>query len=595
MSKAVKDSHKISFFKVLFSILARYKEVKRSWKILSFLCLLYVAVMAVEPFFIKYIIDTLSSKIQAGNGVIDIVLLIGGWLIVTLFIMLIRVVYGTLLLNKNSDDWASSMINDVLEMVRLPLQYHINEQNGEKMKLIDRGAEAVWETGDLFLLEFVPYSILTLVLIVLGAWIHLPLTLVTISFLPFAILIARYFGLVAHTNQRIANKYWDKLFWRISDIFTNIALIKILAREDFERKYIKKLYDEAGAKQLKIRTYWLRNSSFGRILKIIPRIITLGASIYFFQTGQITFGTVFFFFSYTDTLYSPIYNIVEKYQQLMQSFAKYEQLQQVTSGKKEIDTGKKILKEINENISFNDVTFVYPNTTREVLRNINFEIQKWQKIALIGHTGSGKSTIVQLLMRFYEPTKGNITLDGKNVYDFTLKSYREHFWAVFQDTTLFNESISHNLLYVRDKITQKDIEEACKKANIWDFIERLPDGLDTEVGERGLKLSGGEKQRLAIARVILANPELLILDEATSALDTKTEKLVQKAFDNLMKGRTSIIIAHRLSTIQNVDCIYLLDKGKIVGSGNHEELYQSSSIYKEMVDLQKDGYIKEKE
>lgn len=212
MSEAVKDSHKISFFKVLFSILARYKEVKRSWKILSFLCLLYVAVMAVEPFFIKYIIDTLSSKIQAGNGVIDIVLLIGGWLIVTLFIMFIRIIYGTLLLNKNSDDWASSMINDVLEMVRLPLQYHINEQNGEKMKLIDRGAEAVWETGDLFLLEFVPYSILTLVLIVLGAWIHLPLTLVTISFLPFAILIARYFGLVAHTNQRIANKYWDKLF-----------------------------------------------------------------------------------------------------------------------------------------------------------------------------------------------------------------------------------------------------------------------------------------------------------------------------------------------------------------------------------------------
>ena len=196
-------------------------------------------------------------------------------------------------------------------------------------------------------------------------------------------------------------------------------------------------------------------------------------------------------------------------------------------------------------------------------------------------------------MRFYQATKGTILLDENDIYDFTLRSYREHFWAVFQDTTLFNESIRHNLLYVRDGVTESDIEEACKKANIWDFIERLPEGLDTEVGERGLKLSGGEKQRLAIARVILANPELLILDEATSALDTKTEKLVQKAFDNLMKGRTSIIIAHRLSTIQNVDCIYLLEKGKIVWSGNHEELYHSNPIYKEMVDLQKDGYLKE--
>ena len=163
-------------------------------------------------------------------------------------------------------------------------------------------------------------------------------------------------------------------------------------------------------------------------------------------------------------------------------------------------------------------------------------------------------------MRFYEPSSGSIEIDGINIYDFTLESYRSKFAAVFQDTTLFNETIRHNLEYVRDGITEKELEKACKEANILDFIESLPEKWETQVGERGLKLSGGEKQRIAIARAILANPEILILDEATSALDTKTERLVQDAFEHLMHGRTSIIIAHRLSTIQSVDTIYFMEK-----------------------------------
>ena len=586
---------KVPFTKVLFSILKRYKEVRKSWKLLTFLCLLYVGAMVIEPFFIKFIIDSLTNQLQSGIDYMSISLLIGAWLIVTLLIMGARALYGTALLNRNSNDWANSMIHDIMEMIRLPLHYHISEQNGEKMKLIDRGSEAVWETGDLFLLEFVPYALLSILLIIGWFFIHIPLTLACIAFLPFAFLIARYFWVIAHKNQKAANKLWDKLFGRINDTLTNISLIKILAREKHEKEYITKLYKEANDVQQKIRVYWLRNSSFWRILKIIPRIITLAFAIYLFGKWEITLGTLFFFFSYADTLYSPIYSIVEKYQQMMQSFAKFEELQKTLALEKEIDAGKKVLKWIWEKISFEKLSFTYPNTTREVLRNINFEIQKWQKIALVGHTGSGKSTIVQLLMRFYQASEWYVKIDGKNIYDFTLESYRKHFGAVFQDTTLFNESIRHNLEYVRTGITKTMIEEACKKANIWSFIESLPTWLDTEVWERWLKLSGGEKQRLAIARAILADPEVLILDEATSALDTKTERLVQKAFDNLMKGRTSIIIAHRLSTIQHVDCIYLLEKGKIIGQWSHDELYKVSPIYKEMVDLQKDGFLKEKE
>lgn len=194
-------------------------------------------------------------------------------------------------------------------------------------------------------------------------------------------------------------------------------------------------------------------------------------------------------------------------------------------------------------------------------------------------------------MRFYDYTYGSIKVDGKKIDSFSLESYRQRFASVFQDTTLFNESIRHNLEYVRDGITEKDLKKACKEANILDFIESLPDTWNTEVGERGLKLSGGEKQRIAIARAILADPDILILDEATSALDTETERLIQDSLEKLMEGRTSIIIAHRLSTIQHVDRIYMLDDGEVVAHGSHTELLKSSEKYRHLIALQHDGFV----
>lgn len=282
-------------------------------------------------------------------------------------------------------------------------------------------------------------------------------------------------------------------------------------------------------------------------------------------------------------------------QSSMRDIAYYEKAKEIFVMESEVDAWEKILTNITKNITLQNLSFSYPSSPREVLSCIDLEIKKWERIALIGHTGSGKSTIIQLLMRFYEPTKWKILIDGTDIYDYTLESYRSKFAAVFQDTTLFNESIRHNLEYVRDGITEDDMVRACREANILEFIESLPEKWETQVGERWLKLSGGEKQRIAIARAILADPEILILDEATSALDTKTEQLVQEAFDHLMEWRTSIIIAHRLSTIIGADTIYLMEKWEIVASGNHKELYKKSKEYKEMVDLQHDGIIGEDE
>lgn len=198
--------------------------------------------------------------------------------------------------------------------------------------------------------------------------------------------------------------------------------------------------------------------------------------------------------------------------------------------------------------------------------NVSFEIPKGSRVALVGHTGSGKSTIANLLLRFYEPSEGTVKIDGTDIRTFSLASYRAKFAAVFQDTTLFNDTLRANLEYVKDDVAFEEVRDACRKAEILDFIESLPEGFDTVVGERGLKLSGGEKQRISIARAIIADPDVLVLDEATSALDSRTETRIQKAFDVLMEGRTSLVIAHRLSTVIGSDKIFVIDSGRLVAS-----------------------------
>ncbi len=237
------------------------------------------------------------------------------------------------------------------------------------------------------------------------------------------------------------------------------------------------------------------------------------------------------------------------------------------------------------------MTFRYPETERSVLENVSLAVPKGARVALVGHTGSGKSTLANLLLRFYEPSEGRIRIDGTDIRDFSISTYRERFAAVFQDTTLFNDTLRANLEYVRDGVTFEEVREACRKAQMLDFIESLPEGFDTVVGERGLKLSGGEKQRVSIARAIIADPDVLVLDEATSALDSRTESKIQKAFDALMEGRTSFVIAHRLSTVIGSDIIFVVHSGRIADFGKHAELYRKSPVYRELVDAQKNGFF----
>jgi ABC-type multidrug transport system fused ATPase/permease subunit len=515
------------------------------------------------------------------------------WLFITIAAIGTRYLFAMILLKYQHADWNNFLIKSMKKMLLLPTEYHLGIQHGEKQKIIDRWAEAVWQAGDNLLLKVIPQICITIILIIIGFTIDIQMTLISLILLPISIWWVTWIWRIAHKNQRSANKLWDKAFGRIWDSLTNLNIIRIFARWDHEVDILSDRFQRAWNDQQNIRKLWVGFNSFGQAFVFVAKVFVLSIWIIFIYNWTMWLGTLLFFLAFADRIYGPIFSVFEAYQSMMLNIAHYEKVADIFSLSNEKDTWKIHLKTIRKSISFKNLSFSYPSSNREVLSGIDFEIKKWQRIALIGHTGSGKSTIIQLLMRFYEPDSGAILVDGSNIYDFTLESYRQKFAAVFQDTTLFNETIRHNLEYVRDHVSEAELKKACKEANILEFIESLPEKWETQVGERGLKLSGGEKQRIAIARAILADPEILILDEATSALDTKTEQLVQEAFDHLMKDRTSIIIAHRLSTIMNADVIYLMEKWKIIASWSHGELYDSSIEYKEMVDLQHNGIIEE--
>ena len=588
---------KINKVQILKSIFSHLHEVKKAkWKI-GGLMILYIVTISSEPYFYKILMDALERELKSPIGIVPqtIMITIIVWITITIAAIGTRYIFSVTLLNYQHRDWQYFLLNSMRKMLLLPIDYHLWIPHGEKQKIIDRWAEVVWAAWDNLLLKVLPQLCITLILIVVGLFISIEMTLVSIALLPISLYWVIWTWKKAHRNQRLADTLWDKAFWRIWDSFTNLNIIRIFARWGHEIDILSDRFDNAGKEQYRIRKLWGMFNSFGQAFVFVAKVFTLSVGTIFVYHGSIGLGTLLFFLAFVDRIYGPIFSVFEAYQNMMINIAKYEKIEAIFAMSDEKDTWIKELKKIKNSIQFKNLSFSYPSSEREVLSSIDLEVKKWERIALIWHTGSGKSTIIQLLMRFYEPSSGNILIDGKDIYDFTLGSYRSNFAAVFQDTTLFNETIRHNLEYVRDNISDKELKKACKEANILDFIESLPEKWETPVGERWLKLSGGEKQRIAIARAILANPEILILDEATSALDTKTEKLVQSAFDHLMEWRTSIIIAHRLSTIMNADCIYLMEKWKIVAKWNHTELYKNSPEYKEMVDLQHDGIVGEDE
>lgn len=473
-----------------------------------------------------------------------------------------------------------------LHLQKLPYSFYDKNETGQILSRL---------TNDLFdiseLAHHGPENIIicsiTIVVSFLYLWtINIPLTLIIFSCVPVLLLVSSFYrkkmrdafkerrvttaGINAATESSITGIRVTKAFNQSEKEFE-----KFEKNNNLFVKSCKKAYHAMG----------LFHSSSRFITDVFNVLIIIAGGI-FLHLGQISFGDYTTFIVSVNVFINPVTTLIgfmEQFQNGASGFARFVEIMDEKPEKE--NDGAKVLQNVKGEITLKNVTFNYEQSDT-VLNNISLSIKEGQKLALVGHSGGGKTTICHLIPAFYRVNSGEVLIDGVNVNDITFKSLRDNIGIVQQDVFLFNGTIKENILYGNPNATDSEVVAAAKRANVHDFVMSLKDGYDTEIGERGVRLSGGQKQRLSIARVFLKNPAILILDEATSALDNTTEILIQDALDELCKGRTTIIVAHRLSTVKNADEIAVIDGGKVVEKGTHEELLSMNGIYKNLYSLQ---------
>ncbi len=479
-------------------------------------------------------------------------------------------------------------LNMFKHLHNLSLEFHLNRQTGALAKYIDRGTKGID-----FLLRYVLFSTVPtffeiflvsgILFYLYGPW-YAVITLTTISF---------YFYLTFQITEwrnefrKRMNKADNEVSTKMVDSLLNFETVKYFNNEKFEFDRLDKSLEdyELAANQSRHSLSLLNIAQTFIITTGITLMLVMSA--YGIKTGDIDVGGFVVINAYMLQLYQPLNWLGSVYREIRQSLTDMENmfsLLEISPTTQDV-FGKMPQSDITE-IKFDNVSFDY-NIRRTIIKNISFVVPNGKKVAIVGPTGAGKSTISRLLFKFYEPKAGVIYINNININKISQESLREIIGVVPQDTVLFNDTIYYNIAFGKTGASKEEVISAAKNADIHDFISILPDGYQTIVGERGLKLSGGEKQRVAIARTILKNPKIFFFDEATSALDTSTEKEIQKNLENISKNKTTLIIAHRLSTAANADQIIVLDKGVIIEQGTHESLLLHKGKYFEMWEKQK--------
>lgn len=413
------------------------------------------------------------------------------------------------------------------------------------------------------------------------------LAIFSVLFLP---LVALLIGNIVKRLRHPARTNQKRMGEMVSTLDESLSGIKVIKSYN-ATEYIKQKYYDISADLARLTLSMARRQQLASPMSEFLGITAVGVILVFGGTlvsrGALDPGGFIAFVAIFSQITRPVRTFIDQFANINQGIAAGERIFSIIDTKPEIEDkpDARELKGLRDKIEFRHVHFSYDGT-REVIDDISFEIRRGQTVALVGPSGGGKSTLSELLPRFYDPTSGEILIDGISLRDYTQESIRAHMSVVAQDTVLFNDTIEGNIAMGRPSATHEEIVEAAKVANADSFIRECPEGYDTNIGDRGVKLSGGQRQLLSIARAVLKNPEILILDEATSALDTESEKLVQDALNNLLKGRTSVVIAHRLSTIHNADKIIVVDHGRIAEEGTHAELMARNGIYAKLIEMQ---------
>ena len=572
-------------FKLLIPYITRYK-----WRALLALLLMAGAKLANVgvPLVLKDVVDSLDPT-QAVLVVPAFLLLAYGLLrfLTTLFGELRDVVFARVIQN--------TMRSTALEVFRLlhklSLRFHLDRQTGGLSRDIERGV-----AGIRFLMNFMLFNILptlfeiALVISILLKRFDARFGLVVIATLSAYIVLTLLITEWRMAFRRKMNLMDSKANTSAIDSLINFETVKYFNNEEFElQRYDKSMRQWEKAAVRSTTSLGLLNSMQGLVIAIGVTVMMMLAADEVVK-GSMTVGDLVMVNAFLLQLFIPLNFLGFVYREIRHSLADMERMFSLLKTPAEVEdlAGASELKLVQASVSFENVGFSY-DERRQVLNHISFKIPAGKTVAVVGHSGAGKSTLSRLLYRFYDATEGAILIDGQNIRDVSQQSVRRAIGIVPQDTVLFNDTIYYNIAYGRPGAEKEDVIRAAKHAHIHEFIESLPDGYDTMVGERGLKLSGGEKQRVAIARTILKAPAILVFDEATSALDSATEKNIQAELEAISANTTTLIIAHRLSTVQHADQILVMDNGQITERGTHSELLAMSGIYSSMWALQKEG------
>lgn len=475
------------------------------------------------------------------------------------------------------------------KLMHLPVSYFERRHSGDITSVVFNDVGAINNVLDTSFGNMIltPIQIITnVIILILISW---KLSLMAFLVIPFSVFAIVRIGQSMRRRSRRVFRHIANVLETFQEAISAIRIVKAFTNEERE---IKKFHDSTyqhyrnvfRANKLKFAT-----SPINEVLLVLILIVLLwyGGTMVFSNSGLLAEDFIRFLL-FLFTMFQPIKNFSGINNIMQTGLAAAERVFGVIEAQPEIyDHPQAIaVKEFKQQIHFKNVSFRYSPEDPYVLKNINLIVNRGEMIAVVGHSGSGKTTLINLVPRFYEVTEGSLTIDGIDVRNIKTKSLRQLMSIVTQDTVLFNDTVRMNISYGLQQVAEEEIIEAAKSANAWEYISKMEKGLDTPIGEKGIRLSGGQKQRLSIARAILKNPPILILDEATSSLDTESERLVQEAIDNLLKRRTVLVIAHRLSTIKNASKIVVLDNHSIESIGTHQQLYRKSLVYKNLYDNQ---------
>ena len=470
---------------------------------------------------------------------------------------------------------------------KLPMKFYDNKTHGEILSVITNDIDTLSQNLNIEATQVIS-SVATIIgILIMMLSIDWIMTLVALLTLPLSIVIIAFIMKKSQGYFKSQQDYLADVNGEVEEMFSNQSVIRVF---NAENKMISKFeYDNNKLADVA----WKSNFVSGLMHPIMNFVGNLGYVViailgsYFAIIGRITVGNIQSFIQYTKNFTNPIAQIAQISNMLQSMVAASERVFEFLDEEEEKEKNKEFIptNKIEGSVEFKNVKFGY-NQDKIIINDFSAKVKPGQKIAIVGPTGAGKTTIVKLLMRFYDLNSGKILVDGHNINDYRKEDIRGLFGMVLQDTWLFNGTIMENIRYGRLEATDDEVIEACKMAHVHHFIQTLPDGYNMMLNEETTNISGGQKQLLTIARAILADPKILILDEATSSVDTRTEILIQKAMDKLMEGRTSFIIAHRLSTIKNADLILVMDSGDIVEQGTHEELLKKNGFYAKLYNSQ---------